>query len=79
VDSALAAVAAIRNDARVLDRPEFESPQKQQRPDFCSDRCHETPLKAPRESEVSARYVVFFIFFFFVGFVGVVAMTLFLL
>jgi len=44
-----------------------------------SGRCHETPLKAPREFktltarpryEVSARYDVFFIFFFFVGFVA---------
>jgi hypothetical protein len=58
--------------------------QKRQRPDFSSGRCHETPLKAPREfktltarpqCEVSARYDVFFIFFFFFGFVGVVAMT----
>jgi hypothetical protein len=87
MDSGLAAVAANPDDERVFDRPESEPPQKRQRPDSCSDRCHETPLKAPREfktlaarprirgQRACARYDVFVIFFFGFFFVGVVAMT----
>jgi len=54
---------------------EFRPLQKQQRPDFRSSRCHETPLEAPRELKkltapaskrgARARHYSFVFFFFF--------------